>query len=87
MTFEPIVNEVLECFVQNVDKRFLQHGAIFDLSKWLQYYAFDVMGMLTFSKRYSFLDAGEDVGNMLGAIYDYMEYGATVGPSISLSPS
>ncbi|KAL9110644.1 MAG: hypothetical protein Q9227_004821 [Pyrenula ochraceoflavens] len=78
MAFEPIVDEVLECFVNNVEKRFLQHGTIFDLAEWLQYYAFDVMGMLTFSKRYSFLDAGEDVGGMLGAIYTYMENAAPI---------
>ncbi|KAK3945060.1 cytochrome P450 [Diplogelasinospora grovesii] len=76
MAFEPIVDEVLECFVKNVNRRYLQHGTIFDLAKWLQYYAFDVMGMLTFSKRYSFLDEGEDVGGMLGAIYTYMENAA-----------
>ena len=73
MAFEPIIDEVLACFAKNVDKRYLQHGTIFDLGKWLQYYAFDVMGTLTFSKRYSFLDEGEDVGGMLGAIYTYME--------------
>ncbi|KAK8024485.1 benzoate 4-monooxygenase cytochrome P450 [Apiospora rasikravindrae] len=76
MTFEPIVNEVLTCFSQNIEKRFLQHGTIFDLAEWSKYYAFDVMGMLTFSKRYSFLDEGEDVGGMLGAIITYMENAA-----------
>ncbi|KAK5694444.1 hypothetical protein LTR17_024802 [Elasticomyces elasticus] len=34
------------------------------------------MGTLIFSKRYSFLDEGEDVGGMLGAIYTYMENAA-----------
>ncbi|KAM7213846.1 Cytochrome P450 [Rhypophila decipiens] len=76
MSFEPIVDDVLDCFVDNIDKRFLKHGTIFDIAKWFQYYAFDVMGMLTFSKRYSFLDAGDDVGGMLGAIYGYMDYAA-----------
>jgi len=78
MAFEPVVDEVLACFAKNVNKRYLQHGTIFDLAKWLQYYAFDVMGTLTFSKRYSFLDEGEDVGGMLGAIYTYMENAAPV---------
>ena len=88
MAFEPIIDEVLACFAKNVDKRYLQHGTIFDLGKWLQYYAFDVMGTLTFSKRYSFLDEGEDVGGMLGAIYTYMEDLAPVsGPDESQDPT
>lgn len=78
MAFEPIIDDVLRCFTKNVNDRYLQHGTIFDLAKWLQYYAFDVMGMLTFSKRYSFLDEGGDVGGMLGAIYTYMENAAPV---------
>ncbi|KAG9239278.1 putative benzoate 4-monooxygenase cytochrome P450 [Amylocarpus encephaloides] len=77
VAFEGLVDEVLECFERNVNKRFLDNGGpIFDLAKWAQYYAFDVMGTLTFSKRYSFLDDGEDVGGMLGAIYTYMESAA-----------
>ncbi|CAN8102493.1 unnamed protein product [Discula destructiva] len=72
MSFEPIIDEVLQCFTKNIDRRYVEHGTIFDLAKWSQYYAFDVMGMLTFSKRYSFLDEGDDVGGMLGAIYAYM---------------
>jgi hypothetical protein len=37
------------------------------------------MGMMTFSKRYSFLDEGDDVGGMLGAIDAYMDRLAPVG--------
>lgn len=81
MAFEPIVDEVLECFTKNIDKRYLQHGTIFDLAKWFQYFAFDVMGILTFSKRYSFLEEGEDVGGLLSAIYTYMENLAPVNLS------
>ncbi|KAK8099954.1 hypothetical protein PG999_010328 [Apiospora kogelbergensis] len=78
MTFEPIVDEVLSCFSQNIEKRYLQYGTIFDLAEWSKYYAFDVMGMLTFSRRYSFLDQGDDVGGMLRAIIAYMENAAPV---------
>lgn len=80
MTFEPIVDEVLSCFSQNIEKRYLQYGTIFDLAEWSKYYAFDVMGMLTFSRRYSFLDQGDDVGGMLRAIIAYMENAAPVSP-------
>jgi hypothetical protein len=80
-TFEGYVDEVLQCLSKNIDQRFVKHGNIFDLGSWLQYFAFDVMGTMTFSKRYGFLDQGEDVGGMLAAIHTFME---TVAPVSSL---
>jgi hypothetical protein len=77
LTFEGHIDEVLQCFSENLDKRFAQHGNVFDLGSWLQYFAFDVMGTMTFSKRYGFLDQGEDVGGMLNAISSFMK---TVAP-------
>lgn len=76
-TFESHVDEVLQSLSENLDKRFLKHGNIFDLGSWIQYFAFDVMGTMTFSKRYGFLDQGEDVGGMLAAIHTFMK---TVAP-------
>ena len=77
ITFEGHVDEVLKCLSKNLDERFVKHGNIFDLGSWLQYFAFDVMGTMTFSKRYGFLDQGEDVGGMLTAIHTFMK---TVAP-------
>lgn len=77
LTFEGHVDEVLQCLSENLDQRFAKHGNVFDLGSWIQYFAFDVMGTMTFSKRYGFLDRGEDVGGMLGAISTFMK---TVAP-------
>ncbi|KAK8137784.1 hypothetical protein PG984_001164 [Apiospora sp. TS-2023a] len=38
------------------------------MGHWLQCYAFDVIGLITFSKRFGFLDRGEDVGGVMKAI-------------------
>lgn len=43
------------------------------------------MGTITFSKRYGFLDQGEDVRGMLGTIVDFMRAAAPVRPEIVLS--
>jgi hypothetical protein len=72
-TFEVYIDEVLQCFSEKLDERFAKHATVFDLGIWLQYFAFDVMGTMTFSKRYGFLDQGEDVGGMLHAIATFME--------------
>lgn len=72
VTFEPFVEEVLAILFQQLDERFVKTGATFDLGDWLQYFAFDVMGTMTFSKRYGFLETGTDVNGMLGAIWNFM---------------
>ncbi|KAI0180673.1 putative benzoate 4-monooxygenase cytochrome P450 [Hypoxylon sp. FL1284] len=73
VSFEGLVEEVLECLEKQLDERFSDTGATFNFGDWLQYFAFDVMGTLSFSKRYGFLDEGRDVGGMLETIFDYMK--------------
>ena len=80
-TLEDHIDEVLQSFAENIEKRFAEFGNVFDLGSWLQYFAFDVMGTMTFSKRYGFLDQGEDVRGMLGAISAFMK---TVAPVSSM---
>jgi hypothetical protein len=77
-TLEPLVDEVLECIRSRFNQRFVGTEQIFDIGQWLQFFAFDVMGTMTFSKRYGFLDEGRDVGGMLGAIVDFMRTAAPV---------
>lgn len=50
-----------------------------DMSKWLQYYAFDVIGEITFSKKFGFLQTGGDVADMLSTIDFAMVYQALIG--------
>lgn len=80
VSLEPLVDDVLEVISEQLDKRFTQHAQIFDLSKWMQYFSFDVMGTLTFSKRYGFLEQGKDVNGMLEAILQFMKVTAPVSP-------
>jgi hypothetical protein len=77
-TSEGKIYEVLRCFSENLNKRFVKHGNVFDLGDWLQYFAFNVMGTMTFSKKYSFLDEGQDVRGMLGAISSFIKSVAPV---------
>ena len=77
ITFERFVDEVLEVLFTQLDRHFVNSSEVFDLGDWLQYFAFDVMGTMTFSKRYGFLETGKDVNGLLGAIWDFM---LTIGP-------
>lgn len=78
VTFEGLVEEVLLCLSKQFDKRFVDTSEKFDFGEWLQYFAFDVMGTMSFSKRYGFLDQGRDVGDMLDAIFKFMKTAAPV---------
>jgi hypothetical protein len=77
VTFERFIDEVLGILFEQLDKRFAGTGKVFDLGDWVQYFAFEVMGTMTFSNRYGFLERGTDVNGMLEAIWQFM---LTVGP-------
>lgn len=77
-SFEDLVDDTLQCLLEKFDERFAETDEIFDLGQWLQFFAFDVMGNMTFSKRYGFLDNGRDVEGMLSTIVAYMRSHAAV---------
>ncbi|KEY64588.1 hypothetical protein S7711_03647 [Stachybotrys chartarum IBT 7711] len=74
--YEPQVDEVLGVLQNQLDSKFIGNSEVFELGQWLQFFAFDVMGTLTFSKRYGFLENGKDEGNMLATIVDFMRRSA-----------
>src|SRR5271154_1374807 len=43
------------------------------------YSLFDVIGEITFAKRFGFLDKGEDINGLMKGIEAYLSYGAKVG--------
>jgi cytochrome P450 len=49
------------------------------MGHWLQCYAFDVIGMITYSKRIGFLDFGEDVGDVMRNLGDHLAYASVIG--------
>ena len=78
ITYEPFVDKVLAVMIEQLDKRCANTREPFDFGLWLQFFAFDVMGTLTFSKRYGFLETGRDVNGMLKTIWTYMTTAAPV---------
>ena len=71
LSFEPHVDNTISFFFDQLDKRFASTGETCDLGAWLQMFAFDVMGELTFSKRLGFLERGGDVDGIMGSIWRY----------------
>ncbi|SPQ24135.1 4694387b-5c2e-410e-8096-87984d3615cd [Thermothielavioides terrestris] len=76
LRLEPFVDRTIDVMTAQIDRRFADKDVTFDLANWLQFFAFEVMGTLTFSKRYGFLEEGRDINNMLSTIWDYMSTAA-----------
>lgn len=73
--FESYVDNTTEKFLDQTDALFASKNAICDFAKWLQFYAFDVIGEITYSKRHGFVDRCEDVDGIveyLGKLFSYV---------------
>ncbi len=82
ITFESFVDEVSEILFRQLDESFAGSLMTFDLGDWLHYYSFDVMGSLSFSKRYGFLEAGKDVNGLIEAVWGFWKVIAPVSAPI-----
>jgi hypothetical protein len=49
-----------------------------DFGAWLQYFAFDVICELTYSKRIGFVERGADVEDILADLQKFVNYSAVV---------
>ncbi|KAF7586585.1 hypothetical protein BBP40_008642 [Aspergillus hancockii] len=79
VSLEPLIDKTLNIFLKQLDDRYVGSSEVFDLGSWLQYFAFDVMGTLTFSRRYGFLEQGRDVHQILQEIWKFMKTVAPIG--------
>jgi hypothetical protein len=74
--FEPYVDRTIDFFLGQLEK--LQGGKTCDLGLWLHYFAFDVMGEITFSKRLGFLDEVRDIEGIIANTAKVSRYAAVV---------
>ncbi|KAI8930867.1 hypothetical protein NX059_011884 [Plenodomus lindquistii] len=82
VTFEPFVDSTSTEFLNQLKFRFADKTddtGICDFGSWLQYYAFDVIGELTFSKRLGFVKSGTDVDNIIRDLEGFLNYASWVG--------
>jgi hypothetical protein len=85
VTYEPYVDECISIFRQHLAE--LAHASLpMNVGHWMQCYAFDVIGLMTYSKRIGFLDRGEDVGGVMSALDGMLPYASLAGLTPSLHP-
>jgi cytochrome P450 len=78
MHYEGYVEAVQSIFQERLHG-ISRDGKSVDLHHWLQCYAFDVVGNITYGQRFGFLDEGKDVGGMLASLNATLKYGTFVG--------
>jgi cytochrome P450 len=83
--YEAYVDECADIFVQRLREMALAKDQI-NLGHWLQCYAFDVIGKITYSERFGFLDQGKDMGGTMKSLDSLFVYGALLGIYAWLHP-
>ncbi|KAF9693475.1 hypothetical protein EKO04_008401 [Ascochyta lentis] len=80
--FEPLVDSTTTEFLKQLKQRYADNvddSGVCDFGAWLQYYAFDVICELTYSKRMGFVDRGQDVENVISSFEWFLSYASVIG--------
>jgi hypothetical protein len=84
---EPQVDECSELFLNTMRNIYKENPkSSVDLGAWLQYYAFDVIGAITFQQHFGFMEQGKDIDDMIGGIETGLWYAGLVGNINGLHP-
>lgn len=78
VNYEPLVSSTLTYWLDKTDDMFASTGQSCNFSQWLQFFAFDVIGDLTWSKRLGFVEGNRDVDNIIGFLGKFFDYVAPV---------
>lgn len=76
--YETHIDDCMDVFLQRLGE-LAERDEPVDMFNWLQFYAFDVISNLTYSKRFGFLDAGEDRNGLIEALHAYLKYATSIG--------
>lgn len=76
--YEPAVDVILKRFLDQTQEVYASDRSSCDFAQWLQFYAFDVIGQITYSKSHGFVDRNEDVEGMVGYLGRLFSYVAPV---------
>lgn len=75
---EPYISDCVQIFELRLSDM-AKEGTVVDIGHWLQCYAFDVIGEITFAQRFGFLDRGEDIGNIMSVLDGFLSYSSWMG--------
>lgn len=76
--YEPFVDNTTKIFLERTEELFADNPKGCDFTQWLQFYAFDVIGEITYSKRHGFIEKNEDIDGIVGYLGNLFLYVAPV---------
>ncbi|TID23989.1 pisatin demethylase [Venturia nashicola] len=79
VSYEPLVDSTTALFLAQTEKLFASRDATCSFSQWLQFYAFDVIGELTWSKPIGFIEKNQDIDGIIGFISKFLDYAGPIG--------
>ncbi|KAI5866275.1 cytochrome P450 [Durotheca rogersii] len=77
--YEPFVDNTTKLFFEQTERLFAGNPDGCDFTQWLQFYAFDVIGEITYSKRHGFLEKNEDIDGIIKYLGNLFLYVAPIG--------
>ncbi|KAH9859743.1 hypothetical protein IAQ61_011524 [Plenodomus lingam] len=79
VNYEPLVTSTLTYWLDRTEELYASTGKSCNFSQWLQFFAFDVVGELTWSKRLGFVQNNGDVDNIVKFLEQFLDYVAPIG--------
>lgn len=76
-SYEKYVDDCVSILTVRLEER-AKSQETFDIAWWLQCFAFDVIGCISFSRRFGFLDRGEDVRDLVKAVHGNQVFGMSL---------
>ncbi|TPX07116.1 uncharacterized protein E0L32_011011 [Thyridium curvatum] len=77
--YEPFVDNTTKIFLKQTEKLFAASKEACDFTRWLQFYAFDVIGEITYSKRHGFIEKNQDIDGIVSYLTGLFLYVAPIG--------
>ncbi|KAJ5682896.1 hypothetical protein N7462_006061 [Penicillium macrosclerotiorum] len=77
--YEPFVDNTTKLFLQQTNDIYVNNPNGCDFPRWLQFYAFDTIGEITYSKRHGFIEKNEDIEGIVAYLSSLFLYVAPIG--------
>jgi hypothetical protein len=81
--YEPFVDNTTKLFLEQTRTLYVNNPDGCNFTQWLQFYAFDVIGEITYSKRHGFVEKNEDIDGIVAYLSWLFLYVAPVRPYLS----
>ncbi len=85
--YEPFVDNTTRLFLRRTESLFAGRSEGCDLTRWLQFYAFDVIGEITYTKRHGFIERNEDIDGIVSYLSKLFLYVAPVSIDTRVLPT